>query len=410
MNDLRVIVQRMVDAGEPEEAIAAVIQRLTEQPAEPDPTTARAASSRTTMGESITDALPYVGGMAGSLIGGSRLSPVGMALAGVGGAAGEAFKQVGDSIRGDFSDVPETVGGRLQQIASTGLRQAGIEGVGRGVGAAVQPVAKTIYGLALRPSKKLMRDAGGGKLLQGLRRIIKQGYDDNVMPSGMGVARAGRLVQESRDQATQVAAQSPHQVVTSRVMQRATDDQARRSAGELATAGVTPRTEAVSSQMGNLLGANPELVSMSQLLKIRRGAEDVAAPVFQAAKLPGGPGRVAPGSEASVARSISGAAKSTLDDVLGRSFKNINSRTQARMAVKKAVDDASSRPNMLTNLLAGSAGVASSSGDLAEAAKRAALIRALFSPSAMGAAALSVGKAPYAQLVRAWDVASQDQK
>lgn len=361
---------------------------------------AQAAPAEKGWGETISEALPTVGGMAGSLLGGSKMSPVGMALAGVGGAAGEAFKQVADSVRGDFSDVPETVMGRLQKIAGEGIKQGGLEAGGRVIGAAVQPVAKALYGLALRPSKALMRDAGGGKLLKGVRRIVDQGYGDNVMPSGMGVGRADRLVKASVNEATQIAARSPQKVSTQRVMQRATDDQAKRAVGELTSTGIAPKTDKIAEQMGNLIDANPAEMSMSQLLQVRRGAEDVAAPVFKAAKLPGGPGRVATGSEPSVARSISGAAKQTLDDVLGAPFQKVNQRTQARSAVKSAVDDASSRPNMLTNLLAGSVGVASSGGDPMEAAKNGIMLRLLFSPTALGGTALGIGKAPYSQLLR----------
>lgn len=360
--------------------------------------------------DTITESLPTVGGMAGSMLGGSKMSPVGMALAGVGGAAGEAWKEVADSIRGDFKDVPETIGGRLQKIGTEGLKQAGIEGGGRVVGAVVQPFAKALYGLALRPSKALMRDAGGGKLAQGAARIVKQGYDDAVMPSALGVSKAGGLVKASADQATKIAEQSPAKVSTARVMQRATDDQAKRSAKELITTGIAPKTDQIATQMGNLIDSNPAELSMKQLLEIRRGAEDVAAPVFKAAKMPGGAGRVAPGSEASVARSISGTAKTTLDDVLGQGFRDVNKQTQARMAVKQAVDDAASRPNMLTNLLAGSVGVASSQGDVGEAAKRGIILRALLSPTVQGATALAAGRAPYAQLFRAAQLAQMGQQ
>lgn len=401
-DQLRDVVTRMVEAGESEADIAAVIQRLST--AQPDPP----APPSKSWGERATDALPTVGGMAGGLLGGSKASPIGMALAAVGGAGGEAWKQVADSIRGDFSDVPPTIAGRLKKIGAEGVTQGGLEGAGRVVGGVLQPVAKTLYGLALRPSKALMRDAGGGKLIQGLRRIVDQGYGDNVLPSGMGLGRAGRLVGESADEATQMAARSPHTAVTGRVMQRATDDQAKRSAGELMDAGITPKTDAIATQMGNLLDANPERVSMGQLLKIRRGAEDVASPVFKAAKLPGGAGRVESGSNASVARSISGAAKQTLDDVLGQGFKDVNRRTQGRMAVKQAVDDASSRPNVLTNFVAGGAGLAASQGDLAEGAKNSLLLRLLLSPTVQGATAIGAGRAPYAQLFRALELAARD--
>lgn len=387
-------------AGEPTDADMAEVFAAAEQ---------HAPAAKPEAKSSWTESLPTAGGMIGSLVGGSKISPVGMALAGVGGAAGEAFRQVADSLRGDFSNVPDSIGGRLQKIAGAGLEQGGIEGAGRVVGAAMRPVAKTIYGLALRPSKALMRDAGGGKLAQGAKRIIDQGFNDNVMPSGIGVGRASDLVKRSAGEATEIAAKSPAKVSTMRVMQRATDDQARRSAKELATTGIKPKTDQIAAQMGTLIDSNPAELSMKELLEIRRGAEDVAGPVFKAAKMPGGAGRVAPGSKASVARSISGTAKTTLDDMLGRPFQEVNKRTQARMAVKQAVDDAASRPNMLTNLLAGSVGVASSGGDPMDAAKNGLLLRLIFSPNAMGGAALAAGKAPYAQLFRAAQIAQEQE-
>lgn len=380
-------------AGEPTDAdMAEVFAAAAQEPA---------ATPKAGAKGSWTDALPTVGGMAGSMLGGSKVSPLGMLLAGAGGAAGEAWKQVADSVRGDFSDVPETVGGRLKKIGMAGVEQGGLEGAGRVVGAMARPVAKTIYGLAMRPSKALARDAGNGKLLAGTRRIIDQGFNDNVIPSGMGVSRAGRLVGESAEEATQIAAKSPHTVKTQRVMQRATDDQARRSADELVNAGITPKTDQIATQIGNVIDSNGPDVPMSQLLKIRRGAEDVAAPAFKAAKMPGG-APVTTGSPASVARSVATAAKGTLDDTLGQGFRDVNKRTQARMSVKQAVDDAAARPNMLTNLLAGGVGLGAgaSSGDPAEALKTAALMRLIFSPTAQGAAALGIGKAPYAQLFR----------
>lgn len=433
-DQLRAIVRRMVERGESEDAIAEVVRNYDAMQSQPPPS----APSQPSKAQSVTSALPAIGGFAGSLLGGSRMSPVGMALAGVGGAAGEAYRQVADSVRGDFSDVPETILGRLQRIGTEGAKQAGMEGAGRVVTRAVAPVAKTLYGLALRPSRALMRDAGGGKLLAGARRIVNQGFDDAVMPSGIGTSRAGALVTESTNEATDIAAKSTTPIHLDRVLQKAEDDQVRRMAGEMRTAGVAPNAGNARKQIAAVVKAHTKrgptpsgpadvvqgpqgfsvareaapddlaTVTPSELLSIRRGSEDVAGPVFKAAKLPGGAGRVAPGSEASVARSISGAAKETLDDVLGESFRHVNRRTQARRAVQQAVEEAAARPNMLTNLLAGGAGVASSGGDPMEAARNGLLLRMLFSPSAMGATALAVGKAPYANLFRAADVASQE--
>lgn len=397
-NQRHAVVQRMIDAGESEDNIALVIREFPKE-STPDKS-------------SWTDSLPTIGGIAGSLVGGSKMSPVGMALAGVGGAAGEAFRQVADSVRGDFSDVPETVGGRLRRIGEEGLRQGGLEGVGRGVGAAVvRPIAKAIYGTALRPSMALMREAGNGKKLAGLKRIVSQGFDDRVMPSGMGIDRASKLVSQSADEATQIAAKSPATVQASRVFQRATDDQAKRSTSELLNAGVTPKTDAIASQIGNLLDSNPKMLDMSQLLSIRRGAEKVAAPAFKAAKMPGGAGNVPTGSIPSVARSISGAAKQGLDDSLGAAFGQVNRRTQSRAIVSQAVQDAAARPNMLFNIAAGAAGVGSSGGDMGEAAKRALILRTALSPTVQGGAALALGaRSVSPQVVRLLDMIMRGQE
>lgn len=403
---LRAIVSRMVERGESEEAIAEVIRNYDAQ-AQPH------SESQPSTAERVTSALPMAGGFVGSLLGGSKVSPIGMALAGVGGATGEAFRQVADSVRGDFSDVPETILGRLQRIGTEGAKQAGFEGAGRVVGRVVQPVAKTLYGLALRPSRALMRDAGGGKLVTGMRRIVNQGFDDTVMPSGMGTSRAGALVKASSNEATEIAARNQTPIRVDRVLKKAEGDQVRRMAGEMRTAGITPKPASMREQITNVVRDHTKddydfaTVTPSELLNIRRGSEDVAAPVFKAAKLPGGAGRVAPGSEASVAKSIAGASKETLDDVLGAPFQAVNRRTQSRAAVRQAVEEAAARPNMLTNLLAGGAGVASSGGDPMEAARNGLLLRMLFSPSAMGATALAIGKAPYANLFRAADVVQE---
>lgn len=359
------------------------------------------AATSPSMLSRIVDALPTIGGMAGSFAGGSKMSPIGMALAGVGGAGGEAFRQVADALRGDFSEIPDTAMGRLRKIGVEGAKQAGYEGAGRAVGAVVQPAAKALYAVALRPTVARMRDAGGGKLATGLRRIINQGYGDAVMPSAAGVSRAGQLVKESAEEATQLAAKNQTPIQLERVLQKAVGDQSRRMARESTTAGVEANLPAVTSQVQRVAQAHPSgTVTPADLLEIRRGAEDVAGPVFKAATMPGGAGRVAPGTEASVARSIAGASKQTLDDMLGRAFQDINSRTAARAAVKGSIDDAAARPNVLMNLMSGGAGLAASQGDLSEAAQNALLLRILLSPTAQGAVALGAGRLPYAQLFR----------
>jgi|GEM_PF-2682543 len=347
------------------------------------------ADSPQTTGGGMADALPMIGGMAGSLIGGSKASPVGMALAGVGGAGGEAFKQVVNSLHGDFSEVPETVGGRLGKIAFEGVKQGGLEGVGRVASAAVTPVAKTLYGVALRPAKALQREIGGTRAWRGLKKIIDQGFADRVMPSAMGVNRAERLVNEGEAAATGIAKASPARFDTARVMQKATDDQAKRSGAELTGAGIMPRVGR-TGQIENIVKSNPPMVSAEELLAIRRGSDQVARPAFTAMKRSLGP-RVVPGSEASVARSTANAARSSLNDALGPSFQKANDVVRTRVGLRQAVQDAASRPNMLTNLLAGGVGASAlTDGNAGDAIKRAMIFRAVMSPTAQGATALAM--------------------
>ena len=342
-----------------------------------------AATSTETRG-GLVDALPSIAGTAFSLAGGSKALPTGLALSGLGGAAGEAARQVIRSVQGDFRDVPETMTGRLKKIGTEAVGQASMEGLGRGLGAAVTPVAKAAYGLAMRPAKALRKKYGTLKL-------INQGFDDAVLPTAGGADKAGRLMGESRDAATQIAADSPHTFDLGRVLQKATDDQGGRMGVELKTAGIAPQIDKASEQIGRVLDSNGPTVSAAELLELRRGADTIADPAFKMARMPGGTGRVSPGTEASVARSMANAERGTLDDALGAPFKAANATTRTRAGVQQMVKEAADRPNMLTNLLAGGvgAGQAFGSGDLSEAAKTAILFRALMSPTLQAGSALA---------------------
>lgn len=360
--------------------------------------------------EDWVDWLPAVGGTAFSLAGGSKASPIGIGLAGLGGGAGEAGRQLIRAVQGRHEEVPETAGGRLSAIGGAMLGQAGGEGIGRGVGAAVlKPVGKTLYGLALRPSTALMHEAGGGRPFTGLRRIVGQGFEDAVLPSGLGTGRAGDLVKQSAREATEMARASPTQVDLRRVTHPTIADQYTRMGGELREAGIPPDPTRVLNTMQTLeqvhtpSGGTVPNVNMDTLLQMRRGAEDIADPAFaQARKLFGPP--VRPGSEASIAKSQAGSVRDVLEDVLGPRFKDINQRTQARAIVQKAVETAASRPNMLTNLMAGGVALGSGvgTGDVGQAAKNALIFRAMMSPSVLGAMGLGLGKAPYGALMQAF--------
>lgn len=92
----------------------------------------------------VLSSLPTLGGMAGGIAGG-RSNPVGIALSGLGGAAGETVRQIGDlALHGEASTTPRDATGQLRKIAGAGLEQAGMEGAFKGVGSALKAVARPI--------------------------------------------------------------------------------------------------------------------------------------------------------------------------------------------------------------------------------------------------------------------------
>lgn len=355
------------------------VTALMAQTAEPPAQEPAAAAGR-----DWVDALPSMAGTAFSLAGGSKALPTGLALSAVGGALGEGARQIVRSVQGRHQDVPESAMDRVRAMGGAGLSQGTMEGVGRGIGAALKPIGQTIYGLAMRPSAGLRKEYG-------LVNLIKRGFDDKILPNRMGENRAAGLMAKSRDEATDIASKKPVEVQLSRVVQKAQDDQAKRAARELQSGGVAPPTDKIAEQITRVIGNNPEKVNMAQLLDLRRGADAIAAPVFKAAKMPGGAGRVPVGSEASVAKSISEAESQTLRDVLGKPFADASRKTQQRFGVMQAAKDAAERPSMLTNLLAGGVGLqgVSSDGDVGEALARVAAFKAAFSPTGQGLVGLA---------------------
>jgi hypothetical protein len=348
-----------------------------------DPSPVSTAAPKT--GGGFIDALPTIAGTAFSMAGGSKALPTGMALGALGGALGEGTRQIVRSVQGQWDQVPETMTGRLKSMGTEAVGQGAMEGLGRGAAAAVAPIAKTLYGVAMRPAKALRQKYGTLKLLS-------QGFDDAILPTMGGEAKAGQLVGQSKAAATKIAEDSPHTFKLGRVLQRATDEQGARMGVEMKTAGIAPQINKASDQIGRVLDSNGPTVSAAELLEMRRGADAIADPAFKAAKMPGGMGRVPAGSEASVAKSIANSERRTLDDALGEPFRAANATTRNRAGVQQMARDAADRPNMLTNILAGGvgAGQAFGDGDIGEAAKTAILFRALMSPTAQAGAGLAL--------------------
>ena len=142
----------------------------------------RFADSPSVMSDNrMVDALPSVGGLAGSLIGGSKSNPFGMLLAATGGAGGEAYRQALSAINGDWEKVPPDVQSQMSAILAEGVKQGGLEGAGRYVlGPIMKLFGRAIYRSGLKPSVDVRREFGGADVT------------NTLVEAGVPITRTGR--------------------------------------------------------------------------------------------------------------------------------------------------------------------------------------------------------------------------
>lgn len=343
----------------------------------------------------IGDALPNVGGMVGSVVGGIP----GAALGGAAGRGYGTLLQRGREIPGAVADVARnliaqpraTVGGGLRGIAegagdalAAGAVQGGVEAVGRGI---VRPVAKTIYGVALRPIKSL-RDK------YGLRTLIKEGFERGVLPTKGGAARATRAMQASR--ATQRGLAEAYDTAGEALSVPAAAGRGVRpilqkiEQQELAT-GTTGGPKRVMAQMRRLFKRHPQPIPATEMLDLKHAADELADPAFALARRTGV--SVPTGSRASVAKGLSKGYRELLNETVGPEFAKQGLTTKALYGVGRMADYAAERQEALANyfaLISGGIGTAGSGGDIGAGIKSALISRALLSPRVQAGTALTM--------------------
>lgn len=156
-----------------------------------NPNIARSMVPRASIADRAVASLPAAGAMAASSLAGGRSNPVGIGLAAVGGAAGEAWRQTISALRGDWDQVPATMVERAQQIVTEGLKQGGIEGAGRYVLAPLLRLfGQTVYRGALKPSNSVREEFPGVTAV-----AVREGLP--ITRAAVGTDKAARLVSES---------------------------------------------------------------------------------------------------------------------------------------------------------------------------------------------------------------------
>lgn len=187
------IVQRMIDAGESEANIAAVIQHFKQAapvpvvPAAPTPARGTSYDPRNVPGnlQTLRNNAPMIGGMtAAAMTGGMGLPAV--LAAGAGGAVGQAVK-----------DAPESMpaSDRFSNMALSGLGQMLTQGAGNAAAAMaprMQQLARSLWNSAAKVSKPVARSTQtmrmGGSFEQ-----AKSDIAETVLSQGKGTLRTANV-------------------------------------------------------------------------------------------------------------------------------------------------------------------------------------------------------------------------
>lgn len=349
------------------------------------------------MRQSIADALPSAGGMVGGMVGG-------VPGAAVGGAAGAGFRSlvskatelpgaVADVGRGLVSQPKATLGGFARGAAEgaadagiSGAVQGAMEGVGDYV---VKPIAKGLYGTALRPIKAI-RDK------YGLKNLIDAGFENKILPTAGGAEKARKLVSFSRtaqrDMATAYDATggSPLQIrdVAANGIKPILRDAA---AGSAAIGGDGSAVDAIMQNLNRMYASHPTGMSAVEMIDAKHAADLIADPAYAAARRMG---EVVPtGSEPQIAKGFSKGYRDTLGQAIGDKFKQQGQQTKTLYGLSEAAKRIAGERHISTNLAATGVGAGAgmvTGGDPGAVIKSALAYRALMTPSIQGATALAL--------------------
>lgn len=366
-----------VTATSPNEA-SSKVDGVTSQSADPMKAISGAKSiGPVTLADKAVDALPNVGGVVGSFAGAGKWNPLGMAGAALGGAGGEAVKDIANAARGR-GYVPHSTGELAADMASAGAVQGGIQGIGNGL---VAPIAKGIYATGMLPLKAL-RDK------YGLSKLISVGYKNNIMPTAGGAAKAGALVgaskaaQQGMETAYDAGGGAPLSTLdAARRGVKPLMDQAYDVIESTGTKAEAPRR--IAGSVRSVIGASPTRTA-EEMGAAKRTADAAADPAYAAARR-GGPA-VETGSDAALAKGWSKGYRETLNDAVGPQYAAQGQNTKTLYGVQQMAKYRAEAPNQLAHHLMGAvalggAGAATSNGDAADRLTRAAEFAAFASPS-----------------------------
>ena len=310
----------------------------------------------------VADAMPNIGGMVGSYVGGT-----GGAM--LGGAAGEGYKSLLShaaeipgavkDVAGDLLSHPtETLGG-FARGAGEGVERAGANAAIQGASnllaeKVVAPVARFAYRAAMRPGKALMTKYGPG--------VVDLAYDNRVMPThggfekALGLMKASKAEQRAMESAFDAAGkQIP--TATSDIVDTALRPMLQKAVAEQGAIGSSEAGARMIEEAGKRVAAsNPSQLSAVQLGALKRVADNVSDPAFRAAERTGQ--MIPDASEAGIAKALSKGYRKVLNSTLGDAYANQGLKTKTLYGVAKAAENVANSPHTASWLGSGTLGLA----------------------------------------------------
>lgn len=226
----------------------------------------------------LEKALPTIGGMAGGLVGGSRSNPIGMLLAAIGGSGGEGIRQTLAAMDGRWDDLPPDAQSQVAAILAEGVKQGGLEGVGRYVmGPVMKLFGRAMYRSALKPPVAVRREFGGKEVAD---TLVDAGVP--ITRSGAGGAKVEGLLRDAgQDTARTIADAEANGAVP--VPMRAVVGALKKTRESVADRAVRgPAMDEVQAFRDAALAENPKFLPVSRAQAMKQAEQGLAINAYKA--------------------------------------------------------------------------------------------------------------------------------
>lgn len=386
MGELEAIVQRMIDAGEPEENIALVIREFQTRPQPPAESggglmAAIRAVAPAALGGRV-DASAFADPATQQAVGDvapAGLSILGGMVGGIPGAGGGAA--LGSMARQASRGEPISLGETAKEGALGAAGQAAGPLIGKGIQKAGRALGRGIIRATIRPSAAVRREFGGAKAVADTildERALTSGQANQAMRGSR--AAALRAVRGARGSAAPI---QPSELI---------DDVApvaRRSALRNDAGMVDDTTDSILDQLTRMERRNPGGIRVDKGQRIKEELQGLSSSTYKARNL----GHDVNSLDAEATEGLASGMRRAIERRVPQVAQQ-NARTQRLIGARRALAEAEDRPAALTNMLATlSAAGGAVSGNLEPGILGAMAIRAMSSPMAGTASGIAANEA-----------------